>query len=1351
MPFSRCQRVLTRAALAALALCVTASSVAVAKPSKPRQGGFRLLASAINLFTVNRVQCRIFSDGSICSTGSSTVGGGIWPRGSANQYIFGSGINIAGIIEPGDKAVNGFAGDTAGGFFNNTAGGGNGLPVTQIFDSNDPADAAAWPAEARVPLGDATADLFDPSLQGNIAASQGDLWFVSWEGDPSVLASRSHPLGVLIESRAMGWNFPVGNEDIIYLIYTFYNITSLRPEDYAGVRPSLRPLLLQQAQAFHASNTAKFGINLPEAGYTINDMFVAMTDDDDVAQADANFASVNVPFSLGFTYENTFSEQTARSLGWTFDPAIFGSAPFFNGTGFVGVKYLGSPINPATNEPVGLTLFGTFSRSTGSLQDPVDDKQLYRYITGGLLPTDGACSLPNALEEKICFVNISSPADMRFFESSGPIDLPPGGSGSVTVAYIFAAPVASGNCPGVSCNVAPAPNNASLSILGDPVRMASGVNTIDTMMGYLGNNNADPTRTPPDPDPTVVTQDEFFTVPGSMLFKAKVAQSVFDNKFLLPFAPERPEFFLVPGNNQVTVLWARSNTEVNGDPFFDVASEPLAEGAPNALYDPNFRNRDVEGYRVYRGRTDNPSELTLVAQFDYAPDAEGRGIFSDFRALVNPTSTCAPEIGVTLDCPIVFSIPDPGEPFVGSVDIDLVGPITQVTPGNRVLLASGEAQLLGGALDTAFADITRGRVAQGVSTTLANTGVPFLFIDRNVRNSLRYFYTVTAFDVNSLVSGPSSLESARVTKAVTPVPAPSNQQVASNLVTHIIGRGVAMDTIITDFPSLDAATGRFSGPMPPADGGVIGFVGEFAAAIIQPSQTGALTMRLDRIEMGIYFDIEAVFGAVSGSPVPTLYHLTVGNGVDEFQITVPHEQHLYSGGGAVGAVSTGTESSEAFFEALTVDPATAQRFEGSPPFKLQGQASVVTGPGQESGGWGVGSRFGDFGTAATSIYNGSRWFDGPSPTTNETQDNPNVGNCVGAPGASGAFLTAAQCGAVFADVRNAGSLTGVSAIQQLIPYININGQLRNLDWVVPTVRRAADFNVYWGAGGLVDSVIDVTHNVVVPFETDMGGGFGILNLASGVNGVQDARAGVLSLGDLGCVEPFATGRVAPETQIRLQCAGAPVALSNTAQLGAVTFFRNLGEAGITPVATDPGFVFYLAGDIFMMSMPALPAQGTVWALRSYIGTIEGTPGSFTFNEPAVRPFTAIGATSALEFGVSSVVAGATEDDLTRVHTVPDPYYVKSAYEASTEQKVLKFVGLPQRAIIRIYSASGVLVRLLEHNGGAYSSTSRSQGSEMDWDLRNRNNQVVASGVYFYHVEAGDARRVGRFTVVNFAQ
>ena len=135
------------------------------------------------------------------------------------------------------------------------------------------------------------------------------------------------------------------------------------------------------------------------------------------------------------------------------------------------------------------------------------------------------------------------------------------------MAYIFAAPVASAGCPGATCDVKPANTNADLTILGDPARMASGANKIDTMMGYAGFSNGGAS----DSDPTRVTQDEFVTVPGSLLRKAQTAQSVFDNRFLLPFAPERTEFFLVPGNNQVTVLWSRSPTETNPDPFFAVA------------------------------------------------------------------------------------------------------------------------------------------------------------------------------------------------------------------------------------------------------------------------------------------------------------------------------------------------------------------------------------------------------------------------------------------------------------------------------------------------------------------------------------------------------------------------------------------------------------------------------------------------------------------------------------------------------------------------------------------------------------------------------------------------------------
>jgi len=55
--------------------------------------------------------------------------------------------------------------------------------------------------------------------------------------------------------------------------------------------------------------------------------------------------------------------------------------------------------------------------------------------------------------------------------------------------------------------------------------------------------------------------------------------------------------------------------------------------------------------------------------------------------------------------------------------------------------------------------------------------------------------------------------------------------------------------------------------------------------------------------------------------------------------------------------------------------------------------------------------------------------------------------------------------------------------------------------------------------------------------------------------------------------------------------------------------------------------------------------------------------------------------------------------------------------------------------------------------GDCKATSQSEHTKVSVNLlRNRNNQVVASGVYFYHVETPDGReKIGRFTVVNFAQ
>jgi hypothetical protein len=179
---------------------------------------------------------------------------------------------------------------------------------------------------------------------------------------------------------------------------------------------------------------------------------------------------------------------------------------------------------------------------------------------------------------------------------------------------------------------------------------------------------------------------------------------------------------------------------------------------------------------------------------------------------------------------------------------------------------------------------------------------------------------------------------------------------------------------------------------------------------------------------------------------------------------------------------------------------------------------------------------------------------------------------------------------------------------------------------------------------------------------------------------------------------------------------------------------------------------YLAGDIFLFELApggAVPASGTVWTMRSYIGHIHGGNGAggalgpYSF-VPSPRTFSAIGAKVNLTFAATNTLEAASANDLTRVHTVPDPYYVTSQFEQTTDTKIIKFVNLPADCIVRIYSSSGVLVSLFEHHSTQF-------GGSEDWNVRNRNNQIVASGVYFFHIESGDARRVGRFTVVNFAQ
>jgi hypothetical protein len=461
--------------LLALAMAAFAPSVASAKPEPGvKRSGFRLFARSLGAFTINRVYCGISTSGEVCvdSTNSSTIGGGFWPKGTGDQYVFNTGLQLAGIIG-GSKPSNPWGGDTTGAFFFNARGDNvHGQEVQPIYNASNPDDVASWPEAGLVPSGDASEDLFYPVLRGRVSASQGDIWFMSWEGDPSTGGGRPHPMGIVSEVRGMGWNYPTGNQDIVYLIYTFYNVTSLNPADYAAIRPSMREILLQKAQQFHAINNAEYGVDLPDDGYTIEQMYAAFGADMDVGSAGDNYSTVELPFALGNTYQKDFGQPNT----WTFDPGIF-APPFFPGVGFVGVKYLKSPDGPGAIQLFGNTING------GAFGDARNTTQLFRYLSGNISTAagDAPCTVGDPKVTHVCYVNRTSAADMRFFQSSTPLTLGPGQFGSIAVAYIFAAPVKVTSFN--STDLEP----GDPRIFSDPNQLVipGRVNMVDSLAGFL--------------------------------------------------------------------------------------------------------------------------------------------------------------------------------------------------------------------------------------------------------------------------------------------------------------------------------------------------------------------------------------------------------------------------------------------------------------------------------------------------------------------------------------------------------------------------------------------------------------------------------------------------------------------------------------------------------------------------------------------------------------------------------------------------------------------------------------------------------------------------------------------------
>jgi hypothetical protein len=109
-----------------------------------------------------------------------------------------------------------------------------------------------------------------------------------------------------------------------------------------------------------------------------------------------------------------------------------------------------------------------------------------------------------------------------------------------------------------------------------------------------------------------------------------------------------------------------------------------------------------------------------------------------------------------------------------------------------------------------------------------------------------------------------------------------------------------------------------------------------------------------------------------------------------------------------------------------------------------------------------------------------------------------------------------------------------------------------------------------------------------------------------------------------------------------------------------------------------------------------------------------------------------------------------KEDL-KVEVYPNPYrgdggYPEDQYETGGNYgKRIRFINVPPRCNIRIYTLDGDLVQTLYHD----KQEGDSEATYAEWDLISRNTQAVVSGIYLFSVENKDTgkEQVGKFVII----
>ena len=107
---------------------------------------------------------------------------------------------------------------------------------------------------------------------------------------------------------------------------------------------------------------------------------------------------------------------------------------------------------------------------------------------------------------------------------------------------------------------------------------------------------------------------------------------------------------------------------------------------------------------------------------------------------------------------------------------------------------------------------------------------------------------------------------------------------------------------------------------------------------------------------------------------------------------------------------------------------------------------------------------------------------------------------------------------------------------------------------------------------------------------------------------------------------------------------------------------------------------------------------------------------------------------------------APEQSVNDIKVVPNPYIVSASWERKRlgdpllgePVRDLSFTNLPDECTIKIFTLDGDLVKTIEHSNGTGTAF---------WDIRSEYNQLISTGIYFYHISSKYGEKIGKFAIV----